>query len=127
MRDKILGLFAMAVLFTSAASSDITAADDKFVGAIWSMRLKNPKGEWAEVIKFRATTDGKIFHEGKQIGTHESKGTDDLAMTWDKKGPLLNGSYKLIRVKKDNGWWAGTLTRAADSKDVPVRLGIVGD
>lgn len=123
MRTTMALALAALTLTTTAGYS----ADDEFVGAIWTLRVKNPKGEWIEATKFRATTEGKVFFEGKQVGTHKTKGADEITMTWDKKGPRLDGTYTLNRVKKDGEWWAGTLKRASDGKEVPVRLALVKD
>src|SRR5262245_14215911 len=116
-------LAGILVLIGSMAA--IATAEDKFVGAIWGMKVKNPQGEWIDVAKFRATRDGKVYFEGKQIGTHKSVNANEVTMEWTEKGPRLNGKYKLLRVRKDGEWWAGTLTRASDGVEVPVRLGLI--
>jgi hypothetical protein len=104
-----------------------SAADDQFVGAIWQMKLKNLNGMWVDAVKFRATKDGKVLFDAKPIGTHTSKSASEITMTWNKKGPLLDGRYELMRVKKDGAWWAGTLTRASDGKEIPIRLSLIKD
>jgi hypothetical protein len=124
MRSFPLVVCILALIGPMAATATV---EDKFVGAIWQMRVKNEKGEWIDVAKFRATKDGKVYFEGKQIGTHKSVNANEVTMEWTEKGPRLNGKYKLLRVRKDGAWWAGTLTRANDGVEVPIRLGLIGD
>lgn len=121
---------AFILLATGATFGSIAQGDDKkkdeFVGAIWALNVKTPKGEWVEAMKFRATVKGELMYDGKQIGTHKAKG-DELTMTIDKKGPRLNGSYSLTKIKRDNSAWAGTLKRSDDGAEVPVRMKLLKD
>lgn len=121
--------FMLMISVAFVAFNGRLVADDKkdeYVGAIWSLKVKDMKGEWIEAMKMRATLKGEIFFEGKKIGTHSNKG-DEIKMTIDKKGPKLNGAYNLTKVKKDNTWWAGTLKRSEDDVEVPVRMVLVKD
>jgi hypothetical protein len=105
--------------------SDPAPAEDEVVGAVWSMRMKNKQGDWVEVVKFRATLDGKVFHEGKQVGTHTSKG-EDIEIVIDKVRPRLNGTYTFMKVRKDAKFWAGTLKRS-DGSEEPARIVLLKD
>ena len=123
------GLFLVAAFTVSALTGGASGQEkkkDEYVGAIWALNVKNMKGEWIEAMKVRATLKGELMFDGKQIGTHKTKG-DDLTMVIDKKGPKLNGAYKLTKVKMDNTWWAGTLKRDDDGAEVPVRLRLLKD
>jgi len=97
MRRFAIRLSAL-VLVASLASQ--ASAEDKFVGAIWQMKVKTPKGEWVDAVKFRADDAGKLFFEGEKIGTYKLENAD---------------------------WWAGKLTRASDNAEVPIRLGRIKD
>lgn len=105
------------------ASVGTTTADDK-VGAIWSLPIKNSKGEWVST-QFRATVDGKVYFEGKQVGTHARKG-DDVEMVLDKKSPRFNGTYSFKKVNRDATLWEGTF-KGENGSEVPVRIKLVKD
>lgn len=116
---------AMGLLLFAAIGLATASAKDDVVGAIWGIKLKNPKGEFVEVIKVRATLKGEIYYDGKPIGTHTHKG-DDVKLVIDKKGPKLNGTYTLTKIKKDATIWAGTF-KNEDGKEIPVRMGLIKD
>jgi hypothetical protein len=123
MRKSASRLFVLVLGLV--ASTGTTTADDKVVGAIWSLRIKNPKGEWVGGTQFRATLDGKVYFEGKQVGTHARKG-DDVEMVLDKKSPRFNGTYTFRKVKRDARLWEGTF-KGANGSEARVRLKLVED
>ena len=122
-------LLAGVILFTVLGSSHAWA-EDKYVGAIWNVKYKSAQtGELVDCGLFRCTTDGKVYHDGKVIGSHKTIDLDnvELEITGAKDPTRFNGTWKGTRVKKDGGVWGGVFTRKSDGKEFPMVLILKAD
>jgi hypothetical protein len=119
----------VALLLTGLWSSS-AAAQDEYVGAIWSVKVKNKEtGQWDDFGFFRCTTDGKVYREGKVIGSHKNINLNNVQMEIkaNKDGTRLGGTWKATRLKKDGRVWHGVYTRKSDGKEFVVAMILKAD
>ena len=119
--------FALLAALALPALTPTARAEDKVVGAIWEMYTRDKDGKNVKTIgKFRATTDGKVFHDGKVVGSHKANGDDiELVVTDHPKG--LNGTFKGTKVSKAASEWGGRYTIKSNGKEIPIWLKLVKD
>jgi hypothetical protein len=119
---------AIAFLFTVLWSAN-GWAEDKYVGAIWSVKIKNEQtGEYDDLGLIRCTKDGKVYRDGKVIGSHKMTSLNNVEMEITAaKNPTNNGTWKANRVKKDGGVWGGVYTRKSDGKEFVVIMTLKAD
>lgn len=124
MRASVVFAFLFTLLWSSNAM-----AEDKYVGAIWSVKIKNEKtGEYDDHGLIRCTTDGKVYRDGKVVGSHKIVSLNNVEMEITAaKDPTNNGTWKANRVKKDGGVWGGVYTRKSDGKEFVVVLTLKKD
>ena len=117
------GSMIFAFLFTALWSLN-ARAEDQYVGAIWSVMLKaQESGKYYELCVIRCTTDGKVYSNGKVIGSHKNINLNKVEMKiTGAKDPDKNGTWKANRVKKDGGVWDGIYTRKSDGKEFPMAM-----
>jgi hypothetical protein len=112
------------LLFVSAAAAN---ADDKIVGAAWEITFPARGNEKDKTIKFRATTDGKVYDaQSEVIGSWKGeKDKVQMEITGFKRDQF-NGKYELTNISNDekkprwNGKW--TPDGGEKSKTVVVKL-----
>lgn len=117
----------LLLLFGLVQTGTVSRAQDQVVGAIWEVWVKNPKtGKYDRFGLMRCTTDGKVFKDGKIIGSH--KNTDqDVEITIDNApNAFNNGTSKATRVTKNGTAWEGVHTRK-DGTEVPIRFRLIKD
>jgi hypothetical protein len=113
----------VAFLFTVLWSSHAWA-EDKYVGVIWSVKVKNETtGQYVDYGLIRCTTDGKVYRDAKVVGSHKNINLNNVeVIITAAKDPTHNGTWKATRVKKDGGVWGGVYTRKSDGKEFAVYL-----
>lgn len=125
MRASMIVAFLFTVLWSSHAW-----AEDKYVGAIWNVKYKSAQsGKYVDCGFFRCTTDGKVYRDGKVVGSHKTINLDNVEMeiTGAKDPTRYNGTWKGIRVKKDGGVWEGVFIRKSDGKEFALVLILKAD
>jgi hypothetical protein len=112
-----------AFLFTVLWSSNAWA-ENKYVGAIWKVKVKNEKtGKYVDYGLIRCTADGKVYRDGKVVGSHKNTALDKVKMViTGAKDPTNNGTWKATCIKKDASLWGGVYTRKSDGKEFAVYL-----
>jgi hypothetical protein len=117
----------VAALLLCLGLTSVLAADD-IVGAIWEVKWKNPKTR--EIRSFgviRCTTDGKVYLDGKVVGTHKNTGRDTVEINiTDSPRKILHGAWKVTRVTKDGAHWEGVIKNKA-GEELPIRLVLKND
>jgi hypothetical protein len=101
----------VAALLLCLGPTSVLAADD-FIGAIWEVKSRNPKtGEIESLGVIRCTTDGKVYLDGKVVGTHKKTGrdTEEINVTDSPRKPKMKGTWKVARVTKDGAHWEGVI------------------
>lgn len=120
------GLMAV-LLLVSLCGSGVSRAEDKIIGAVWQVTIKNDKGKYVTFGLIRCTTDGKVFHDGKEVGTHKNTGLETVEITiTNAANPLHNGVSKATKVAKDGTIWEGVHKRT-DGKEIPARMQLKKD
>jgi hypothetical protein len=119
--------FALAVVTTFFGMNQLQSAD-KLIGAVWEVWAKNPKTEKYESRGlFRCTTDGKVFKDGKVIGTHKNTSLETIEITiTDAPGPAANGVTKATKVAKNATLWEGVHENLKGEK-IPIRFALKKD
>lgn len=122
------GSMIFAFLFTALWSSQAWAEDD-YVGAFWSVKVRSEKADnWVDFGVIRCTTDGKVYAHGKVIGSHKNKNLNNVEMKITAAEiPTRNGTWKATRVKKDGGVWGGVYKRKSDGKEFQMVLTLKKD
>ncbi|MFO0804008.1 MAG: hypothetical protein U0791_12920 [Gemmataceae bacterium] len=112
----------LAIVALLISWSGVCRAEDKIIGAIWQVNYKNDQGKYVSFGLIRCTVDGKVFIDGKEVGTHKNTGFEmvELEIT-NSPIPGVNGKSKATKVKKDGTVWEGVHKRA-DGKEVPIRM-----
>ncbi len=124
-RTLIPGLVLATGLLASGPGA--THAADKAIGAIWEPYLKNPANDqWVKRPVFRCTPDGKVYADGKVVGSHKNKGNNVEIVVTGSKVDANNGTFKEVRVTRDSSLWEGTYTSKA-GVELPVRLKLLAD
>jgi hypothetical protein len=118
----------IALLSVCTVGGPLSLAQDKVDGAIWELFVKNPKTDkWETRSKFRCTTDGKVYGDGKVVGTHKRAGAKKVEIiVTEAKEASNNGTFKGTRVAKDSSFWEGTYTKK-DGTELPIRLRLIAD
>ena len=121
-----MALLASLLLLMSVSAS---YAADKIVGAAWEIQFPGKTKDKDVTLKFRATTDGKIYDSGSElIGTWKGdKDKAEMDVTgFKEKQSKFNGKYELTNISKDEkkARWTGKWTPDGGdkSKDVVVNL-----
>jgi hypothetical protein len=123
-RTAVLSLVLLTVLHVN---QPIVSAADKVIGAVWELWVKNPANDqWITRGKFRCTTDGKVYFDGKVVGTHKSEGDKVELVVTVAKDDANKGTFKGVKVAKDSSIWEGTFTKK-DGSEVPIRLKLIAD
>lgn len=124
MRAMLVALFLLP-----AVLSPTVLAEDKFVGAIWNVKVRSEQtGKFVEIEPIRCTKDGKVYRAGRVVGSHRNMGLNEVEMVIDKaQDPKLNGKWKANRVKKNGHIWQGIYTRKNDGKEFEVVLTLKND
>lgn len=119
---------AVAFIFFALFSS-YGFAQDKIVGAVWTIKIKNEKTDkFEEFGTLRCTTDGKVFREGKVIGSHKKTSKDSVEMLiTESNDPKFNGKLKASLIKKDGTVWGGVFTRDSDGKEFVMSMTLKRD
>jgi hypothetical protein len=117
----------VAALLFCLGTTSVLAADD-IIGAIWEVKWRNPKTR--EIRSFgviRCTTDGKVYLDGKVVGTHKNTGraTVEIKIT-DAPRKMLHGTWKVTRVTRDGTHWEGVINNQA-GEELPIRLVLKND
>ena len=104
-------------------ASPYALAEDDFIGAVWHLKVKPPgKRKYEDRGLIRCTTDGKVFIDGKEVGTHRNTNNTTVKFKISRGGPNWNGEGKAVMVAKDNSIWEGKFTRASSGEKFPFRL-----
>lgn len=120
-----LALVVLAMLVLVSASA--TSAQDKIAGAAWLITFSG--GGKENMVRFRATPDGKVYDRGSEIvGSWKgdnAKTEMEITGFKEKKQAIFNGTYVLTNIS--NGpipRWSGKWTPpgGTKSKNVHVRL-----
>lgn len=114
-------LLILACLFAGLWSSN-ARAEDEYVGAIWSVKVKNEEtGKYVDYGLIRCTKDGKVYRDAKVIGSHKNVNLNKIQLEITE-AEQQNGTWKATRVKKDGGVWGGVYTRKSDGKEFSMFL-----
>lgn len=123
MRTATVFVFGLVLALGTATG---LRAEDKIIGAVWELWAKGQDGKYKKHGEFRATLDGKVYHDGKVVGTHKSSGNDIEVTITDGKNEDKNGSFKGTKAAKAGTHWEGTFTNKKGT-ETPVRLRLVKD
>lgn len=97
-------------------------AEDKLIGAVWELHVKLPgKDKYESKGLLRCTTDGKVYRDGKVIGSHKNTGLDDIEIKIDGLDENWNSVTTAKKVGKDGKSWEG-VSKREKGDEVPVRL-----
>lgn len=119
-------LVAGLLLFVSVSAAN---ADDKIVGAAWEIKIPGKTKAKDITVKYRATTDGKVYDAGSElIGSwkgDQDQTTMEITGFKDRRAQF-NGKYELTNISKKEKTprWTGKWTAAGSdkSRDVVVKL-----
>jgi hypothetical protein len=119
---RFMGPLALSVVGLLLNNGGQVRAEDKYIGAIWELRVKVPgKDAYESKGFFRATKDGKVYLDGKVVGSHKTTSLQDVEMKIDGLDAARNGTTKVKRVKRDGSIWDG-IHKTERGVEVPVRL-----
>ncbi len=120
----ILGLITMGLGSTQATLQ----AQDKVIGAIWEVWFKDPKtGKYQNAGFYRCTIDGKVYRDGKVIGSHKNTNLDNVEITiTDLPKAQNNGVLKATKVTKAGTAWEGVHTIKSGA-EIPIRMRLKAD
>lgn len=113
---------AVAALLLCLASKSALAADT-VIGAIWDVHWRNPDTDkYQNFGLIRCTTDGKVYRDGKVVGTHKNTGLEKVEINiTDSGNPRFNGTSKATRVKKAGTIWEG-VHKNPKGEELPIRM-----
>lgn len=117
--------FCLVIGATLSAGFEAQAADD-LIGAVWEVHMQVPgTGKFRKRCLVRCTTDGKVFLNAKEVGTHTntSSETVDVNIT---NAPRFNGVIKARKVARNGKLWTGQYTFANGTKKA-IRLILLKD
>jgi len=119
----LLGFTLSALAVCASPEPDRAASQDKVIGAIWDLHAKNPStGKYESRGAFRCTVDGKVYKDGKIVGSHKTVSLETVEITiTDAPNPRGNGTTKATRVTKTGSVWEG-VHENLKGETVPVRL-----
>ncbi len=120
---RLIGLTLATAAACAAAGTDRAPAQDRVIGAIWDLHAKNPAtGKYESRGAFRCTEDGKVYKDGKIVGTHKTVTLEAVEITISAApNPRGNGTTKATRVTKTGSVWEG-VHENLKGETVPVRL-----
>jgi hypothetical protein len=120
---QLLGFALTTLAVCAAPETDRAAGQDKVIGAIWELHAKNPStGRYESRGAFRCTEDGKVYKDGKIVGTHKSVSLEAVEITITAApNPRGNGTTKATRVTKTGSVWEG-VHENLKGETIPVRL-----
>jgi hypothetical protein len=113
----------VVVALVAGLGSPLVRAADVLVGAVWQVNYKNPNtGMYQSFGLIRCTTDGKVFLDGKEVGTHKNSGLDAVEIEIaNATNPGINGISKATKVAKNGTIWEGT-HKHKDGRETPIRM-----
>ncbi|MEO2089688.1 MAG: hypothetical protein ABGY75_09355 [Gemmataceae bacterium] len=118
--------FALLTALALPTVTPVVRADDKVIGAVWEIFVKGKDRKYTSYCKLRATTDGKVYEDGKVVGTHTSSGDEFVMLITKSATEGHNGTMKGTKVDKAGKVYEGTHT-SKEGKETPIRMKLVAD
>ncbi len=120
----ILGLITMGL----GSSQATLQAQDKVIGAVWEVWVKDAKtGKYQSVGLYRCNVDGKVYRDGKVVGSHKNTSMENVEITISNApNAKSNGVTKTSKVTKTGTLWEGVHT-TKDGTEIPIRMKLIAD